>query len=235
MLVYCTLFLLLIIICLLPLWRRRKVRWVFGHFYKWYTLYTTLQHGSFPGFSAITRAVTGWNASLRSSGNDCVFYRLCYCYITRASAFCVSLQRNNGAENLWSREKRLQEMPFFPRSSYWRPMLQEDGGPNRDFLTYLFCDRVIAMQFLMDVGLLRSKVQCNTCGRDMTWSVQPSIPKGFRWWCPKKVAGVKCSESRSITHGSWCSVPWSTAPAPRLNPPVVHDHLLLQVLNTDHL
>ena len=55
-----------------------------------------------------------------------------------------------------------------PRSSYGRSMLREDGGPNRDFLKYLFCDQGFAMQFLKDVGLLRSKVECNTCGRDMT-------------------------------------------------------------------
>jgi len=100
-------------------------------------------------------------------------------------------------------EKRLQEMPFVPRASYGRWMLREDGGPNRDFLAYLFCDFGFAMQFLKDVGLLRSKVQCNTCGRDMTWSAEPSIPEGFRWRCRRKVAGVKCSESRSIKYGSW--------------------------------
>jgi hypothetical protein len=38
-------------------------------------------------------------------------------------------------------EKGLQEMPFVPSSSYGRPMLWEDGGPNRDILTYLFCER----------------------------------------------------------------------------------------------
>ena len=65
-------------------------------------------------------------------------------------------------------EKRLQEMPFIPRGSYRRRMLRQDDGPNRDFLTYLFCDDGLAMQFLKDVGLLRSKVQCNTCDRDMT-------------------------------------------------------------------
>ena len=100
-------------------------------------------------------------------------------------------------------EKRLQAMPFVPRASYGRRMLREDGGPNRDFLTYLFCDPGFAVQFLKDVGLLRSKMQCNTCDRDMTWSAEPSIPEGFRWRCRKKVAGVKCSESRSIKHGSW--------------------------------
>jgi len=80
-----------------------------------------------------------------------------------------------------------------PRSSYGCPTLREDGGPNRNFFTYLFCDKAIAMQFLMDVGLLRCKVQCHTCGRNMTWSSEPSIPEGFRWPCRKKFARVKCS------------------------------------------
>jgi len=100
-------------------------------------------------------------------------------------------------------EKRLQEMPFVPRSSYGRQMLREDGGQNSNFLTYLFCDNGFGMQFLKDMGLLRSKAQCNNCGRDMTWSVEPSIPEGFGWRSRKKVAGVKCSESKSIKHGSW--------------------------------
>jgi len=99
-------------------------------------------------------------------------------------------------------EKRLKEMPFIPRGSFRRRMLRQDGGPNRDFLTYLFCDSGLAMHFLKDVCLLRSKVQCNTCGQDMTWSAELSIP-GFRWRCPRKVAGVKCSASRSIRTGSW--------------------------------
>jgi len=61
-------------------------------------------------------------------------------------------------------EKRLQEMLCMPRFSYGCQMLQEDSRPNRMFLTYLFCDKAIAIQFLKDVGLLWSKVQCNTCG-----------------------------------------------------------------------
>jgi len=100
-------------------------------------------------------------------------------------------------------EKRLQEMPFVPRASYGRRMLRGDGGPNRDFLAYVFCDFGFAVQFLKDVDLLRSKVQCNTCGRDMTCSAEPSTPEGFRWRCLRKVAGIKCSESSSIKYGSW--------------------------------
>jgi len=58
-------------------------------------------------------------------------------------------------------------------------MLRDDGGPNRFFLMYLFCKQSIAIQFLKDTGLLRSKMQCNTCCRDMTWSADSSISEGF--------------------------------------------------------
>jgi len=100
-------------------------------------------------------------------------------------------------------EKRVQGMPFLPKSSYGPPMLREDGGPNKIFLAFLFCDQTMAIKFLQDVGLLRSKVQCNTCGCDMVWSADPNIREGFRWQCRRKVGGAKCSESRSIKHGSW--------------------------------
>ena len=100
-------------------------------------------------------------------------------------------------------KKRLQEMAFIPRASYRRQMLHQDGGPNREFLTYLFWDDRLAMQFLKDVGLLWTKVQCNTCDRDMTWSTEHSIPERITWRCQRKVAGDKCSASRSIKTGSW--------------------------------
>ena len=55
-------------------------------------------------------------------------------------------------------EKGLQEMPLVQRFSYGRRMLQEDGGPNGMFLTYLFCDEVIAIQSVKGVALLRCKL-----------------------------------------------------------------------------
>ena len=61
-------------------------------------------------------------------------------------------------------EKGVQGMPFFPKSSYGRPMLREDGGPNKIFLTFFFRDQAMAIRLLHDVGLLWSKMQCNTCG-----------------------------------------------------------------------
>jgi len=59
------------------------------------------------------------------------------------------------------------------------------------------------MQFLKDVGLIRSKVQCSTCDRDMTWYADPSISNGFRWRCRRTVFGVLYSASSSIRTGSW--------------------------------
>jgi transposase-like protein len=100
-------------------------------------------------------------------------------------------------------EQRLRGMPCVPKLSYGRPMLREDGGPNRMFFSYLFTEQALAIQFLKDVGLLRSKVQCNNCGRDMKWYVDSSSNEGFRWRCRRMVGGAKCSESRSIKHGSW--------------------------------
>ena len=72
-------------------------------------------------------------------------------------------------------EKRLLRMPFVPKTLYGLKMLMEDGGPNKVFLTFLFCDHGMAIQFLKHMGLLRSKMQCNTCRRDVTWSAQPNI------------------------------------------------------------
>jgi hypothetical protein len=61
-------------------------------------------------------------------------------------------------------EQRLRRTRFAPKLSYGRPMLSEDGGPNTMFFTCLFCDEAMALEFLKDVGLLRSKELCNTRG-----------------------------------------------------------------------
>jgi len=57
-------------------------------------------------------------------------------------------------------EQRLREMSFVPKSSYGRRVLREYGEPNRMFITFLYSDHAVAIQFLKDVGLLRSNVQC---------------------------------------------------------------------------
>jgi hypothetical protein len=99
-------------------------------------------------------------------------------------------------------EDSLRKMQWVPRFSYGRGMLGKDGAPNGLFLTYLFGDQELAIQFLKDVGLIRSKVQCNICERDTTWTADPNRPEEFTWRCRKIVAGVRCRGSASIRHGS---------------------------------
>jgi hypothetical protein len=70
-------------------------------------------------------------------------------------------------------QRRLINIPYLPATTYGRAALGKDGVANELFLTLLFSDK--------DVGVLRSKVTCNTCGRDMTWYAEPSRKDGFRW------------------------------------------------------
>jgi hypothetical protein len=63
--------------------------------------------------------------------------------------------------------------------------------------------RDLAIEFLQDVGLLRRKVQCNTCGRDMALCTYSKSEDGYWWRCQKSIGGVRCNQSRSIRHGSW--------------------------------
>ena len=100
-------------------------------------------------------------------------------------------------------QDRLYETPYVPKTSYRRDSLGYCGDVNKNFLTFLFSDQATVTQFLKDVGLIRSKVQCNSCGRDMTCYADPNIPGGFRWRCRRMVAGTRCFRSRSIRHGSW--------------------------------
>ena len=50
-------------------------------------------------------------------------------------------------------EQRLLRMQHVQQSSYGRAMLCDDGVPNRLFLTYLFTDQDVAIDFLQGVGL----------------------------------------------------------------------------------
>jgi len=59
-------------------------------------------------------------------------------------------------------EARLLRLLYVPRFSYERGLVCDDGAPNRLFFNYLFSDQAMAIQFMKEIGLLRSKVQCNT-------------------------------------------------------------------------
>jgi hypothetical protein len=71
------------------------------------------------------------------------------------------------------------------------------------FFTCLFCDEAGALESLKDIGLHRYRELCNTCGGDMTWSVDTIVSDGYRWRCRRRNGGTRCPYSRSIKHGSW--------------------------------
>ena len=82
-------------------------------------------------------------------------------------------------------QERLNKTPYVPRTSFRRASVGHSGGANKNFLTCLFSDQATDIQFLKDVGLIRSKVQGNSRGHDMNWYAAPNIPGGIRWRCRK--------------------------------------------------
>ena len=100
-------------------------------------------------------------------------------------------------------EERLRNMPYEPRFSYELPMLRDDSAPNKSYLYYLFIERAMAIDFLKPVGLLSSKVLCNNCNRDMSWSVHSRRHDGFIWRCQRKVAEGRFNQSASIREEPW--------------------------------
>ena len=50
-------------------------------------------------------------------------------------------------------QDKLREMPYVPKTSYQRDSLGYCGDANNTFLTFLFSNRDVGIQFLMDAGL----------------------------------------------------------------------------------
>ena len=50
-------------------------------------------------------------------------------------------------------QRRLMEMPYVPKTSYGRASLGDDGEANKLFLTFLFSDTDLGIQFLKDVPI----------------------------------------------------------------------------------
>ena len=98
---------------------------------------------------------------------------------------------------------RVMALPYVPAPLYGRSSHGHKGIARRLFLTYLFTDKELSIQFLTDVGLLLSKFTCPKCGNDMARYADLSLKDGYRFRCRRKIYGSKCSVSVSIRHGSW--------------------------------
>jgi hypothetical protein len=99
-------------------------------------------------------------------------------------------------------QKRLLDKPFAPSSSFGRAVFGDDGCANKLFLTYLFFELHVGIQFLKDTGLIRTQMTCNTCGRDMVWTPHKQRIDRFIWACRRRAATV-CNHLKCIKHGSW--------------------------------
>jgi hypothetical protein len=51
---------------------------------------------------------------------------------------------------------------YIPKTSYQRDSLRYYSDENNNFITFLFSEEAIGIQFLKDAGLIRGKVQCNS-------------------------------------------------------------------------
>ena len=100
-------------------------------------------------------------------------------------------------------QRRLMDRQFSPAMSYGRLSFGREGVVTKLFLTFLFCDKEMSLQFLKDVGLIRTKMTCSSCGSNMTWSSDGHRKDGYRWRCRKRTSSFMCSVSASIRHGSW--------------------------------
>ena len=76
--------------------------------------------------------------------------------ITNVSNSVPLVPRNSGSKNPRSGELvrgRPAGVSFLLKSSYRHPMLREVGGMNKIFLTSLFCDQAMTIQFFKGYGL----------------------------------------------------------------------------------
>ena len=124
----------------------------------------------------------------------CVFY---------SEALLVSNMMQRITNIIKEYQDRVRELPYVPATSFRRDSLGYPCDANKLFLTFLFSDRNIDIQFLKDIWLTRSKVQCNSSSRHMTSYADPSKLDGFRSRCRRMGAETGCYGSRSIRHGSW--------------------------------
>jgi hypothetical protein len=86
----------------------------------------------------------------------------------------------NITSSISSYQQRLITLPSVPATSYGRATLGEEGVANKLFLTFVFSDKNVGIDFLKDVALLRSSMVCCVCGCQMSWFVDASVQDGFR-------------------------------------------------------
>ena len=72
-------------------------------------------------------------------------------------------------------QRRLNSKPYVPSATFGSATLGANGVANKLFLTFLFSNSEVGVQFLKDVGLIRSSVVCCKCRFQMSWCVNINV------------------------------------------------------------
>ena len=102
-------------------------------------------------------------------------------------------------------QSRVARMPHVQGLGQGASFIREDGVATTAFLLYLFSSKTDALQFLKDLGLIASNMQCPSCHAEMRFCCRPHTTDGYRWACRKVVDGRRCNAYRSIRYSSWFS------------------------------
>jgi len=77
-------------------------------------------------------------------------------------------------------ERCLSSKLYFSSTTFGRATIGANGVPNKLFLAFLFSDPNVDVQFLKDVGLIRSSGMSCKCGSQIFWNVDTNRKDGNR-------------------------------------------------------
>ena len=77
-------------------------------------------------------------------------------------------------------ERRQNSKPYVCSTTFGRVTLGAAGVFNKLFLAFLFRDHDVGVQFLKNVGLIRSGMVCCRCVSQMSWRVDTNRKVGFQ-------------------------------------------------------
>jgi hypothetical protein len=77
-------------------------------------------------------------------------------------------------------EWRLNSKPYVCSMTFGRATLGDNGVSNKPFLAFLFSDPHVGVQFLKDLGKIRSGMVCYKCRSQMSWCVDTNRKDGHR-------------------------------------------------------
>jgi len=99
-------------------------------------------------------------------------------------------------------ERRLISKPYVWSTTCGRGTLDANCVPNKLLLAFLLFVSYVGVDFLKNVGLIRSSTVCCKRWYQMSWCVNTHRKDGYRRGC-RTITSSACSASTSVRHGSW--------------------------------